>query len=376
MQQPAGEQFLVRAVARGTAPDRSAVMPLIVGIALEVALMFVLGLIGPADVLGLPGPLAVAIAAGVGVVARPRHAVVVAAAGCLAYLAFLSDFGRVVHYPVVAISSVLWISMPWVIARVGHSLRRQILARQHAQLELEDLYHGLEQGLLPRRRTSHPGLRAVTYHRPGEQRLRLGGDFFDIASASDGSLAVVIGDVSGHGPEAAALSAMLRGAWRGSVAAGLPTPEVARVLHHVVSEEANEDVHATALIAVIEPGGTRMDAIVAGHPDPLLMAGAISSLPMQRGLPLGVGGLADAWPLTSIDLPSSWTLLFFTDGLIEMRRRPGTAERFEVEGLIAQLEAGDGEPLTRDALRALVDAMAAQSGEGPADDIAIVAVSR
>ena len=156
----------------------------------------------------------------------------------------------------------------------------------------------------------------------------------------------------------------------------MPAPDVARVLHHVVAEEAGEDVHATALIAVIEPDGRRMDAIVAGHPAPLLMAGDISPLPVRRGLPLGVGELTDEWPLTSIDLPLSWTMLFYTDGLVEMRARPGAPERFEVEGLIAQLEAGDGRPRTRDDLRDLVDAMAAQSGEGPADDVAIVVVSR
>lgn len=366
----------MRAVLRGAAPRRRAVVPLIVGIVLEVAVMFGLGLIGAAHSLGLPGPLAVAIAAVVGISGRPWHAAAVAAAGCLAYLTFLSEFGREVPLHVVAISSALWIAMPWMIARAGHSLRRQVLDRQQAQHELEDLYHSLEQGLLPRRRTSHPELTAVSYYRPGEQRLRLGGDFFDIAIPSDGSLALVIGDVSGHGPESAALSAMLRGAWRGSVAAGMPTSEVARVLHHVVSEEAGEDVHATALIAVIEPGGMHMDAIVAGHPAPLLMAGDISSVPVRRGLPLGVGELTDEWPLTSIDLPLSWTMLFYTDGLVEMRARPGAPERFEAEGLIAQLEAGDGRPRTRDDLRDLVDAMAAQSGEGPADDLAIVVISR
>jgi serine phosphatase RsbU (regulator of sigma subunit) len=338
--------------------------------------MFGLGLFGPADVLGLPGPLAVAIAALVGVIAKPRHAAAVAAAGCLAYLVFLSDFGRDVHLAVVAISSVLWIGMPWVIARAGHSLRRQVLARQHAQLEVEDLYHGLEQGLLPRRRASHPALRTATYYRPGEQRLRLGGDFFDLAVVPGGSLAVVVGDVSGHGPGAAALSALLRGTWRGSVMAGMPTAEVARVLHHIVTEEAPEDAHATALIAVVNADGSRMDAITAGHPAPLLLAGDISSLPLKHGVPLGVGGLTDAWPVTSIDLPASWTLFFYTDGLVEMRARPGVSERFEVEGLIAQLASDGGEPLTRDRLRDLVEAMAAQSGEGPADDVAIVAVSR
>jgi serine phosphatase RsbU (regulator of sigma subunit) len=375
-QQHSSESLLVRAVLRRAATPRHPFVPLLIGSALEVALMFDLGMIGPADVLGLPGPLAVAIAAVVGIVATPRHAAVVAAVGCLAYLAFLSHFGRDVHYAVVAISSVLWIGMPWLIARAGHSLRRQVMARQNAQDEVEDLYHVLEQGLLPRQRTKHSMLRSVTFFRPGEQRLRVGGDFFDLAVLADGSLAVVIGDVSGHGAEAGALSAMLRSAWRGSVAAGMPSADVARLLHHVVSEEAKDDVHATALIAVIAADGRRMDTITAGHPAPLLLADDVSPLPVKRGLPLGVGGFPDAWPLTSIDLPTSWTLFFYTDGLVEMRARPGAPDRFEVEGLIAQLEAVDGGALSRDDLRDLVAAMAAQSGEGPADDVAIVAVSR
>ena len=110
---------------------------------------------------------------------------------------------------------LLWIGMPWLIARAGHSLRREVLARQSAQEEVEGLYHLLEQGLLPRQRSGHPNLRSATYFRPGEQRLRIGGDFFDLAVTADGSLAVVIGDVSGHGAEAGALSAKLRSAWRG-----------------------------------------------------------------------------------------------------------------------------------------------------------------
>jgi serine phosphatase RsbU (regulator of sigma subunit) len=374
--QRAGESLLVRVVLRNTVLQRHPVVPVLVGIALEVALMFNLGLIGPARALGLPGPLAVAIAAVVGIVARPRHAVVVAAAGCLAYLAFLSDFGQDVPYAVVAISSVLWIGMPWLLARAGHSLRRQMTARQNAQDEVEELYHVLEEGLLPRRRAAHPSLRSATYFRPGEQRLRIGGDFFDLTLVADGSLAVVIGDVSGHGAEAAALSAKLRSAWRGCMVAGIPLADAARLLHHVVSEEAQDDVHATALIAVIAADGSRMDAIAAGHPAPLLLAGGVSPLPVNRGLPLGVDDVPGAWPLTSVDLPASWTLFFYTDGLVEMRAQPGAPRRMEIEGLIAQVEGVDGTALTRDDLRDLVAAMAAQSGEGPADDVAIVAVSR
>ena len=337
--------------------------------------MFVLGMIGPAGSLGLPGPLAVAIASAAGIVARPRDGAMVAAAGCLAYLTFLSEFGQNVSYLVVVISSILWITMPWLIARAVHSLRRQVLARQNAQLEIEELYIGLEQGLMPRRRTMHPGLRTASYYRPGEQRLRIGGDFFDLTVLADGRLAVVIGDVIGHGAESAALSALLRGAWRGSVGAGVPPEDVMRVLHHVVSEEA-EDVYATALTAVIDPAAGSMEAIAAGHPAPLLLSDGIHPLTVATGLPLGVGDASETWTRSIVDLPSSWTLFFYTDGLTEIRTRPGASERFDVDGLRAQLATLDGMAFTQDLLRELVDSMAAQSGAGPPDDVAIVVVSR
>jgi serine phosphatase RsbU (regulator of sigma subunit) len=156
----------------------------------------------------------------------------------------------------------------------------------------------------------------------------------------------------------------------------MPAADVARVLHHIVSEDAEEDAHATALIAVIAADGSCMELITAGHPAPLLLADGVSTLPVKRGLPLGVGDFSDAWPLTSVDLPSSWTLFFYTDGLVEMRAQSGGSDRVHVEGLIARLEARHDGVLTRDDLRDLVAAMAAQSGEGPADDVAIVAVSR
>ena len=295
----------------------------------------------------------------------------------LAYLAFLSEFGRQVPYPVVAISSVLWIGMPWLIARAGHSLRRQVIARQDAQEEVEDLYSPPRAG--PAAATSrhgHPHLRSATYFRPGEQRLRIGGDFFDLAVVADGSLAVVIGDVSGHGAEAGALSAKLRSAWRGCVAAGMSGADVARVLHHIVSEEAAEDVHATALIAVIAADGSRMEAITAGHPAPLLLADGRLDAAGEAGPAVGcrrlLGRLA-----ADLNRPAGLLdLVFYTDGLVEMRARPGGSERFDVEGLSARLEALDDGALTRDDLRDLVTAMAEQSGEGPADDVAIVVVSR
>jgi ferredoxin len=89
-----------------------------------------------------------------------------------------------------------------------------------AQIEIANLHTALEASLLPATPLSHPTLTILTAYRPGEERLRLGGDFFDIQPIAGDGLALIIGDVSGHGPQAAALGARLRAAWQGLVLAG------------------------------------------------------------------------------------------------------------------------------------------------------------
>ena len=86
--------------------------------------------------------------------------------------------------------------------------------RREAQAEVARLHDRLEASLLPRTPILHPRLDVAAAYRPGEARLRLGGDFFDVLPCNAGQVAVLVGDVSGHGPDAAALGATIRGDWR------------------------------------------------------------------------------------------------------------------------------------------------------------------
>jgi serine phosphatase RsbU (regulator of sigma subunit) len=357
-----------------TAKRGQAVLWTAVGAALEIAIMVLLGFLGAARVLGLPGPLAVAIAGFVGIVCGIEASVVVSLAAAVAYGGFLGHFGHTIHPAVIAASGVLWVVMSALIARGGGSLRRQIIARLQAQTYTEALYRDLEQSLLPTTAVTHPRLGVASLYVPGERGMRLAGDFFDVATLGDGSLALVIGDVSGHGPRAAALGAMLRGAWRGVVTEASPAA-TAHTLHRIaLAEGAPSDTFATALFAWIDAECTTLRLISAGHPAPLLITTEVTEVTVDHLLPLGVSESTPRWHVTTVALPADWTLFFYTDGMTDMRERQGMTKRLGLDGLTTRLAAID-RSLTEAALQGLFTGIATDSGEAPPDDVAAVAVT-
>ncbi len=99
------------------------------------------------------------------------------------------------------------------------------LALALASSSAERLHARLEASLLPTAPVDHPLLKAVIRYRPGEHRLRLGGDFVGSTVDADDILHFIIGDVSGHGPDAAALGATLRSTWKAMALAGREPPQ-------------------------------------------------------------------------------------------------------------------------------------------------------
>src|SRR5215213_2402879 len=112
-----------------------------------------------------------------------------------------------------------------------------------------------------------PGAIASAIYRPGERRSLLGGDFYLCEAQPDGSIAMVIGDVAGHGPEAAAFAMSLRSAWRALQLAPLNHEErVSRLNAIALAQQPRVGVYATGVLCAIEPGGGRAWAVNAGHP--------------------------------------------------------------------------------------------------------------
>src|SRR5262249_30201567 len=153
--------------------------------------------------------------------------------------------------------------------------------------------------------------------RPGGGQMLLGGDFFDLVEGADGWVHVVVGDVCGHGPEEAALGVCLRVAWRTMVLAGRPMAEVLsagqQVLEHVRQEERLSRMRRVSQDRAM----ARLH--LAGRPPPLLLApGGVTELRAPVSAPPGIAHVED-WPVSEVDLGDSWTLLLYTDGLIEGR---------------------------------------------------------
>ncbi|MEV6009856.1 SpoIIE family protein phosphatase [Streptomyces sp. NPDC051976] len=237
----------------------------------------------------------------------------------------------------------------------------------------------LERGLLPTPLLEGASLRFAARYRPGRSRALLGGDFYDTVRTPDGTVHAMIGDVCGHGPDAAALGVELRIAWRALTFAGLRGNTLLRTLQQVLEHErADDEIFATMCTLDIAPDARSADLHLAGHPAPLLAApGRVPDL-----LPYGEGGpalglLDDAqWQRIPVPLDGDWSLMLYTDGLIEGRIGEGTA-RLGQDGMVRMtarlLAAGlRGEEL----LDAAVTEARELNGGELTDDVAVVLLER
>ena len=255
------------------------------------------------------------------------------------------------------------------------------LARPHvlavANLrEAQSLHERLEKSLLPTLPVRHPAVDVVTYYRPGDHELELGGDFIDVVDERDGGLAVICGDVSGHGPDAAALGAMLRVSWQALVVVGADLADLVRSLREVLARERNDpDTFATACLAWIDPSADELRLVNLGHPLPLLIAGGVTRLEVPALPPLGSIDVPVREAVT-VALPEGWTLLFYTDGLIEGRAAPGSGERFGEDRLIATLERLVRGPVDAACIDRVMRAAESAGGEPIGDDVTVIVVAK
>ena len=242
--------------------------------------------------------------------------------------------------------------------------------RRRAERDAQRLYEQLEESLLPEPDIDPgAGVSVKTLTVPGEQRMRLGGDFLDAVSLPSGGVALVVGDVAGHGPQAAALGADLRSAWRALALAGLEPPELVAALERGVEHRiARAERMVTMCASWIDPAAGRVRVMLAGHPPPVLLGGA--PLELTPGPPLGVVSGA-RWPLHVVELAAGDRLLFYTDGIVEGRAAPGGDGRYGEERLRTALAALGREPDDVLLERLLADAVACHGGALP-DDVALL----
>ena len=186
----------------------------------------------------------------------------------------------------------------------------------------------LQRSLLPRTLPRTAALEAASRYLPAA-RSGVGGDWFDVIPLSGLRVAMVVGDVVGHGIQASATMGRLRTAVRTLADIDLAPDELLTHLDDLVvrlSEEAGTDgvsgeVGATCLYAVYDPVSRRCTMARAGHPSPVMVppGGAPREIEVPAGPPLGLGGLP--FESAEVELREGTVLALYTDGLIETRER-------------------------------------------------------
>jgi serine phosphatase RsbU (regulator of sigma subunit) len=246
------------------------------------------------------------------------------------------------------------------------------VAIEHARLYERE--HGiaetLQRSLLPGSLPSIPGVAVAARYLPARAEAQVGGDWYDVVPLAGGDLALTIGDVSGHGVAAAALMGRLRDALRAAAlegdGAGHATERVDRLLD---SQRPGGDAIATALFAILGRDGSSLSFASAGHPPPLVVRPDGSAEFLSGGLspPLGTGGNGRR-PAAGVRLEPGSLILLYTDGLVE-RRAEGLDEGLDHLRRAARSAGRDPQ--------AFCDAIVAEllGTEGPADDVALLAVA-
>ncbi|WP_405504134.1 SpoIIE family protein phosphatase [Streptomyces purpurascens] len=200
----------------------------------------------------------------------------------------------------------------------------------------------LQRHLLPRRLPYQTAVEVASRYLPAKTRTGVGGDWYDVIPLSGSRVALVVGDVVGHGLQASAAMGRLRTAVRTLADVDLPPDELLThlddlILHlsegepvpggHGDDEGVDDfwfsaaDLGATCLYAVYDPISRRCTLATAGHPMPAVLApdGTVHVVSGHVGPPLGIGGLP--FEVTDLELDAGSVLALYTDGLVEARHR-------------------------------------------------------
>ncbi|MEU1040660.1 SpoIIE family protein phosphatase [Streptomyces sp. NPDC005907] len=165
-----------------------------------------------------------------------------------------------------------------------------------------------------------PGIQAAVRYRPAETEQLVGGDWYDAVVLPSGLVLLCVGDVAGHGIEAATSMVVLRNALRGLAVTGAGPGQLLSWLN-IVAHHLTGAVTATAVCGLYDPASRRLRWARAGHLPPVLIRDADATpLPLLKGILLGAVPEA-TFEETEVQLAVDDTLLMYTDGLIERRDR-------------------------------------------------------
>jgi serine phosphatase RsbU (regulator of sigma subunit) len=238
------------------------------------------------------------------------------------------------------------------------ALAAALLQERHVTLELQ-------RAILPLHEAPFdlPGLRAVVRYLPASADSRVGGDWYITAEMPEGNVLLAIGDVAGHGLDAAAGMARLRGALAGLAITGAPPERLVGWLNDLVHHVAPEHT-ASVMAGYFDPPSRDFTWAQAGHPPPLLVRGSCARpLGQPAGILLGAG--RGGYEAMTVRLEPGDIVLLYSDGLVERRNR----SLDEGLSMLAAAAAGADDP--EQLIAAVLDALSSADSE---DDTCLVAL--
>ncbi|NEE22117.1 SpoIIE family protein phosphatase [Streptomyces sp. SID7499] len=239
----------------------------------------------------------------------------------------------------------------------------------------------LQRSLLPQRLPRQAAVEVASRYLPAVPHAGVGGDWFDVIPLSGARVALVVGDVVGHGLVASATMGRLRTAVRTLADIDLPCDELLTHLDdlvarlnteeesdteggHAGSAETSSDVGATCLYAVYDPVTRHCCFAAAGHPVPAVVSpdGTVDLVGLPAAPPLGMSGLP--YEATEVVLPEGSLLALYTNGLVETPDRDLDAGVHRLREVLARPAAS---------LDALCDSVLSDLlPQRPADDVALL----
>ncbi|GAA3746186.1 SpoIIE family protein phosphatase [Salinactinospora qingdaonensis] len=239
----------------------------------------------------------------------------------------------------------------------GQALQR--ISRQQAELELAD---AMQRRMLPPQLPDIPELDVAARYLPARAGWRVCGDFYDVIKLPERRIGLLIGDVQGHGVEAAAAMGQIRVAFRAYAANQIDPGAVLSETNRLLSE-TGEIVFATCGYLVLDLDNGHVQAAWAGHPPAVIATTDFFEVwEPETGPPVGVD--ADSkYPVTTRALASGETLLMCTDGLVESPQVPMEDGMQHVGRALADLATD---------VHAAATSLADLTPAGRGDDIAIL----
>jgi Stage II sporulation protein E (SpoIIE) len=337
----------------------------LVAVLCELAIALPFLMISPNTMRGVPGPLLVGIGIAASYLLGPWFGLPVTAVAVVLAVTIVGESAWA--------EPLVWLPISALAGLVGQRVR-------HGDDLRRELIEELRRGLVGIYRDPVVGrLNVVSRYIPAVSAQRIAGDFYGAVVQPTGNVAIMVGDVAGHGPAAAALATRLHAMWRGLAVAGVSDSETMSALNETLIAEqqriASQIPFATLCLATVAADLRSAQIVIAGHPPPILVTERGTHEDAHRpGPAIGISETS-TWEPHPLPLPDEpWSLVIYTDGLIEGRTSPAGPRPYGRDRLLPLL-AASAVPLGEDEVDAVLRAVLDANGSALPDDVVLITAS-